>query len=94
MAASDNIGVLNGIPDRQEGSKSGSQYSRRSLNWRSPISSVRNQRSPELRHGHRMRVLGDQVVRDRRGMLGDRVVYTPPRGAHRRMIRKAYLKVS
>jgi len=41
-----------------------------------------------------MRVLEDRAVRDRRGMLGDRVVYTPPRGAHRRTIRKAYLKVS
>jgi len=93
VAASDNIGVLNGTPDWQKGSKSGSQYSRRSLNWRSPISSVRNRRPPELHHSRRMWVLGDQVVRDRRGMLGDRVVYTPPKGAHRRMIRKAYLKV-
>jgi len=51
----------------------GSGHSRRSLNWRSPISSVRNRRSPELRHSRRMR------------MLGDRVVYTPPQGAHRRI---------
>ena len=54
VAASDNIGVLNGTPGRQKGSKSGSQYNCRSLKWRSPISDVRNQRSPELRHNRRM----------------------------------------
>ena len=32
------------------------------------------------------------MVRDRRGMPGDQVVYTPPKGAHRRTIRKAYLR--
>jgi len=46
---------------------------------------MRNRRSPELRHSRRMRVLGDQMIRDRRGMLGDRVVHTPPQGAHRRI---------
>jgi len=59
--------------------------SRRSLNWRSPISSVRNRRSPELRHSRRMRVLGERMIKDRPGMLGGRVVYTPPQGAHRRI---------
>jgi len=54
VAASDNIGVLNGTPGRQKGCKSGSQYSRRSLKWRSPISDVRNRRSPKLRHSRRM----------------------------------------
>jgi len=46
---------------------------------------VRNRRSPELRHSRRMGVLGDQMVRDRRGMLGDRVVCTPPQEAHRQI---------
>ena len=41
------------------------------MDWRSPICSVRNRQSPELRRSRRMR------------MLGDRVVYTPPRGARR-----------
>jgi len=54
VAASDNIGMLNGTPGRQKGSKSGSQYSRRSLKWRSPIFNVRNRRSPELRHNRCM----------------------------------------
>jgi len=54
VAPSDNIGVLNGTPSRQKGSKSGSQYSRRSQKWRSPISNVCNRRSPELRHSRRM----------------------------------------
>ena len=94
VAASDNIGVLNGTPGRQKGSKSGSQYSRRSQKWRSPISNVCNRRSPELRHSCRMWVLGGQVVRDRRGMLGDRVVYTPPKGAHCRTIRKVVHQVT
>jgi len=47
--------------------------SRQSVDWCSPISSVRNRRSPELCHSRRMR------------MLGDRVVYTPPQGARRRV---------
>ena len=50
--------------------------SRRSVDWCSPISSVRNRRSPELRHSRRMR------------MLGDRVVYTPPQGARRRVFQR------
>jgi len=54
VAASDNIGVLNGTPGRQKGSTSGNQYSRQSLKWRSPISSVRNRRSRELRHSRRV----------------------------------------
>jgi len=51
----------------------GSRHSRRSVGWRSPISSVRNRRSPELGRSRHMR------------MLGDRVVYTPPQGARRRV---------
>ena len=54
---------------------------------------MRNRRSPELRHSRRMRVLGDQMVRDCRGMLGDRVVYTPPQGAHRRISQQTQLKL-
>ena len=48
-------------------------------------SSVRNRWSPELRHSRRMGELGDQMVRDRREMLGDRVVCTPLQEAHRRI---------
>ena len=93
-------GVLNGTHrlEKMNGSEVGivtdrwigarrleSRHSRRSVGWRSPISSVRNRRSPELRRSRRMRVLGERMIRDRSGMLGDRVVYTPPQGAHRRI---------
>ena len=58
------------VADRWIGARClGSKHSRRSVGWRSSISSVRNRRSPELRRSRRMR------------MLGDRVVYTPPQGA-------------
>ena len=71
MATSDNIGVLNGTPGWPRRSISESVCSRRSLTWRSPISSVCNRRSPELRHSHHMWVLGDQVVRNRRKGQGN-----------------------
>jgi len=40
VAASDNIGVLNGTPGWQRGRKSGGSCSRHSLSWRAPISSI------------------------------------------------------
>ena len=70
-----------------------SGHSRRSLNWRSPISSMRKRRSLELRRSRRMRVPGERMIRDRPGMLGDRVVYTPPQGAHRRISQQTQLKL-
>jgi len=73
VAASDNIGVLNGTPGWKKGSTSGSLCSRQSLAWCSPTSSMYNRRSPGLRHSRCMGVLGDQVVRDRRkGHIAER----------------------
>ena len=40
MAASYNIGVLNGTPGWQKGRKSGGSWSRQSLSWRALISSI------------------------------------------------------
>ena len=73
VAASDNIGVLNGTPSWQLGSTSGSLCRRQLLAWRSPISSMYNRRSPGLRHSRCMWALGDQVVRDRlKGHIAER----------------------
>ena len=65
VAASNNIGVLNGTPDWQKGRKSGGSCSRQSLSWRAPISSIPRpavtglkMKSPDVNPG-------DQVIRDR-----------------------------
>jgi len=49
VAASDNIGVLNGTPGRQKGSTSGSLCRRQLSAWRSPICRMYNRRSPGSR---------------------------------------------
>ena len=54
---------------------------------------MRKRRSLELRRSRRMRVPGERMIRDRPGMLGDRVVYTPPQGAHRRISQQTQLKL-
>ena len=66
VAASNNIGVLNGTPGWQKGRTSGSLCSRQSLSWRAPISSISKLAVTRLVSWSPCVSLGDQVVRDRR----------------------------
>jgi len=66
VAASYNIGVLNGTPGWQKGRKSGGSCSRQSLSWRAPISSIPKpavtkfvSQSPDVNPG-------DEAIGDRR----------------------------